>query len=498
MPASSPSITKSDPPGSAGVNRWLVLVVVCFAQFMVILDGTVVNVALPAIQTDLGFASSDLAWVVNAYTLVFGGFLLLGGRAADLFGRKRLFVAGVALFSIASLLDGLATSPGQLIVFRAIQGLAAALVSPAALSIITTTFDEGPDRTRALGVWAAIAGIGLAFGLIIGGVLVETLSWPWIFMINVPVGIAVVFAALRYVPESRIEGDHGGFDLAGAASVTGGLVALVYAIMQAGTEGWLSAPTLGFAALAVVLIAAFFAIERRHSAPLVRLGILKVRTLVAANGVVLLAVSGMFAMFFFTTLYFQQVLSYTPIEAGLAFLPFTVGIMGGSGVAQVLIKRIGLRATVVAGLVSTAAGLALMLRLTVGGSYVTEMLPSMALIAAGMGLVFVPVTLLATSGLDADDQGLASGLFNTSQQFGGALGLAVLSSLAASRTDGLLSDLGSGATRAQQLDALVSGYHVAFGVGAALMVVAALVAAALIRREDSAEVDVDEPVLVMA
>ena len=480
------------------VNRWVVLVVVCFAQFMVILDGTVVNVALPAIQSDLGFEPTDLAWVVNAYTLVFGGFLLLGGRAADLFGRKRLFVAGVALFSIASLLDAVATSPGQLIAFRALQGLAAALVSPAALSIITTTFDEGPDRTKALGVWAAIAGIGLAFGLIIGGVLVEALSWPWIFIINVPVGIAVVMAALRFVPESRIEDARGGFDLAGAASVTGGLVALVYAIMQAGSEGWTSSATLAFTALAVVLIGAFIVIERRHPAPLVRLGILRIRSLFAANGVVLLAVSGMFAMFFFATLYFQQVLDYTPIEAGLAFLPFTVGIMGGSVLAQFLIARIGLRFTVFGGLLTTAVGLALMLRLTVGGDYLTEMLPSMALIAAGIGTVFVPVTLLATSGIDADDQGLVSGLFNTSQQFGGALGLAVLSSLAASRTDARLADLGGSASRVDQLESLVSGYHLAFGVAAVLMLVAAGLAVALIRRDDAAEAAPTEAVLVAA
>ena len=490
-------MSSSDLPTRA-VNRWVVLVVVCFAQFMVILDGTVVNVALPAIQADLGFKPTDLAWVVNAYTLVFGGFLLLGGRAADLFGRKRLFVAGVALFSIASLLDAVATSPGQLIAFRALQGLAAALVSPAALSIITTTFDEGPDRTKALGVWAAIAGIGLAFGLIIGGVLVEALSWPWIFIINVPVGIAVVVAALRFVPESRIEDARGGFDLAGAASVTGGLVALVYAIMQAGSEGWTSSATLAFTALAVVLIGAFIVIERRHPAPLVRLGILRIRSLFAANGVVLLAVSGMFAMFFFTTLYFQQVLDYTPIEAGLAFLPFTVGIMGGSVLAQFLIARIGLRATVFGGLLTTAVGLALMLRLTVGGDYLTEMLPSMALIAAGIGTVFVPVTLLATSGIDADDQGLASGLFNTSQQFGGALGLAVLSSLAVSRTDARLADLAGDTSRVDQLEALVSGYHLAFGVAAVLMLVAAGLAVALIRRDDAAEVAPTEAVLVAA
>jgi EmrB/QacA subfamily drug resistance transporter len=488
MSSSAPATTRAVPP-------WVVLVLVCFAQFMVILDGTIVNVALPSIQEDLGFSPGDLAWVINSYTLLFGGFLLLGGRAADLFGRRRLFVAGVAVFTVASLLNALATSPGQLIAFRGLQGLGAALVSPAALSIITTTFAEGPERNRALGVWAAIAGGGSAVGLILGGVLVETLSWPWVFIVNVPVGVLVVLAALRWVPESRAEDARGGFDLAGAASVTGGLVALVYAVVEASDRGWGSSSTLGFGALAIVLLAAFVVIERRHAAPLVRLGILRVRSLLAANVVVLLAVAGMFAMFFFATIYTQEVLGYSPLESGLAFLPFTAGIIGGSVLAQVVIRRLGLRTAIIAGLVLAAGGLFLMTRLSVGGDYLTELLPAVVLLAAGMGLVFVPVTVLGTSGLDAADQGLASGLFNTSQQFGGALGLAVLATLATSRTDSRLGEAGASPSELARLDALVSGYHVAFLAGGVLMLLAAVVTAVLVRGRDVEGLDPEGVVL---
>ncbi|MDQ8043556.1 MAG: MFS transporter [Patulibacter sp.] len=479
----------ANPPRA--VNRWLVLVVVCFAQFMVVLDGTVVNVALPSIQKDLGFKAEDLAWVINAYTLIFGGFLLLGGRAADLFGRKRLFIAGVTLFSVASLLDGLAQTPGQLIAFRALQGLGGALVSPAAMSIITTTFDEGPDRTKALGVWAAIAGIGLAFGLIIGGVIVEATSWPWIFAVNVPIGILVVLAGVVFVPESKVENGRGGFDLFGALTVTGGLVSLVYAIVEAGAKGWGSTETLGFGALAIVLIGAFIAIEQRHAAPLVRLGIFRVRTLVTANGIMLFTVSGMFAMFFFTTLYLQQVLNYSPIKAGLAFLPFTVGIMVGSGLAEVAIKRIGMRVSIVSGLSLAAIALVLMLRIEVDGNYLTQMFPAMVVLALGVGLVFVPLTLLATSGIEGEDQGLAPGLFNTSQQFGGALGLALLSTFAASQTTSKLESFGAAATARDHLTALVSGYHVAYGIGAVLMAVAAGIAFVLVRGKEIAEAEAE-------
>jgi EmrB/QacA subfamily drug resistance transporter len=486
--------TATAPPTTRAVNPWVVLVLVCFAQFMVVLDATIVNVALPSIQRDLGFSPTNLAWVLNAYTLLFGGFLLLGGRAADLFGRKRLFIAGVSLFTVASLLDGLASSPGQLIGFRALQGLGGALVSPAALAIITTSFSEGPERTKALGVWAAIAGGGSAVGLILGGVLVDAFSWPWVFIVNVPIGIAVVVAAFRIIPESRAENGAKGFDLWGAATVTGGIVALVYAVVEAGSEGWGSTQTLGFGALAIVLIGAFIAIERRHAEPLVRLGILRVRSLLVANLSMLLAISGMFGMFFFATIYLQEVQGYSPLKTGFAFLPFTVGIIGGSTAAQSLIKRLGVRLTIISGLLAAAVGLVLMTRITVGGSFAGELLPAILFVSTGMGLLFVPLTLLATTGIDGEDQGLASGLFNTSQQFGGALGLAFLSTIAASRTTSVLGDGAASATRSQLLDAQVAGYHLSFVIGAGLMFIAAGIAITLLRREHVAAIEAQETI----
>jgi EmrB/QacA subfamily drug resistance transporter len=334
-----------EPPASGETSRWLVLVIVCLAQFMVILDATVVNVALPSIQADLGFSAANLQWVINGYTLVFGGFLLLGGRAGDLFGRRRLFLAGVAIFSFASLLNGLATSDTWLVAARALQGLGGALVSSAALSIIRTTFAEGEDRTKALGVWSAIAAGGGAFGLLLGGILTDLLSWEWIFFVNVPIGIATALLAIRYVPESKAALRTRGVDLPGAVSVTAGLVVLVYAIVKAEDFGWGSTKTLGLAAIAFALLAAFVVIERRTSAPLIRLGIFRVRSLAGANTVLLLVVGGLFAFFFFASLYVQQILGYSPLEAGLAFLPVTAGIGIGAGIAQQLVKRIGVRTT---------------------------------------------------------------------------------------------------------------------------------------------------------
>src|ERR1700754_328135 len=320
-------------------NRWVTLVLVCLAQFMVILDATIVNVALPTIQADLHFTQADLQWVINSYTLLFGGFLLLGGRAADIVGRKRIFIAGTILFSVASLLNGLATNSGQLIAFRALQGLGGALVSPAALSIITTTFPEGPERTKALGVWGAIAAGGGAFGLLLGGILTEALSWEWIFFVNVPIGAATAILSARLIRESKAD-KAGAFDVLGAVLVTAGLMVLVYAIVKAESFGWGSARTLGLAAVAVALLAAFVAVESRISGPLVRLDIFKIRSLAVANLVLLLVSGGLFALFFFGSLYVQEILHFSPIEAGLAFLPVTVGIGAGSGTAQVLIKRI--------------------------------------------------------------------------------------------------------------------------------------------------------------
>jgi EmrB/QacA subfamily drug resistance transporter len=479
-------------------SPWLVLVLVCLAQFMVVLDATIVNVALPSIQRDLGFSQANLAWVINAYTLLFGGFLLLGGRAADLFGRKRVFLVGVTLFSAASLLCGLASSQGALIAFRAVQGLGAALVSPAALSIIMTTFAEGAERTKALAVWGAIAASGSAFGLLLGGVLTESLSWPWIFIVNVPIGVAAFVLSLRLIPESKAADAGRGFDALGAVLVTGGLVALVYAIVRAESAGWGSTTTLGFGALALVLLAAFLAVERAHSHPLVRLGIFGIRSLSTANGVMLLVAGGLFAMFFFATIYIQVVLGYSPIEAGLAFLPFTVGIIIGSTMAQQLIPRIGVRAQAILGLGLAAIGLLLMTRITAQGDYLGELLPAIIAMSIGMGNSFVPLTLLATTNVEGSDAGLASGLFNTSQQIGGALGLSILSTLAASHSDGLIEDLGPAATPLDRMGALVDGYHLAFLLGAAFIVAGAVAIVALIRRRDAAAINADEAAMQVA
>jgi len=464
-------------------SKWIVLVLVCLAQFMVILDATIVNVALPSIQTDLHLSEANLQWIVNAYTLVFGGFLLLGGRAGDLIGRKRLFLAGLVVFTVASLLNGLAVNEGMLIATRALQGLGAAFVSPAALSIISTTFSEGRDRARALGVWAAIAIGGAAVGLILGGLLTQLLSWPWIFFVNVPVGIVTFILSLRLIPESRDEHAERAFDVAGAVTVTGGLMSLVYAIVKSESAGWTSATTIGFFVLSAVLLVSFVVIEQRSKAPLVRLSIFRVRSLLTANVVMLLVACGMFAMFFFNTLYIQRVLGYGPLEAGLAFLPFTAGVMVSAGLAAQFAPRVGVRLVAGIGMVVTALGMLLLVRLPVDGSYVTDVLPALVVTSLGMGAVFMPLTLIATTGLKDEDQGLASGLFNTSQQIGGALGLAILSTIAASKTTAA-----GGATDPQ---ALVTGFHWAFG-GAALFVTGGLVAMlALLRRRDVATIEAE-------
>jgi EmrB/QacA subfamily drug resistance transporter len=479
-------------------SPWLTLVVVCFAQFMVILDATVVNVALPSIQTDLGISDSSLQWIVNGYTLLFGGFLLLGGRAADLIGRRRLFVAGVAIFSVASLINGLATSGEMLIGARALQGFGAALVSPAALSIITTTFSEGAERTKALSVWGAIAAGGAAAGLLLGGVLTEFLSWEWVFFINVPVGIAVAIAAFRFVPESRAEGIPRHFDIAGAATVTSGLIVLVYAIVKAQDWGWTSPDFLGLTAAAAALLAAFVAIERRSQAPLVRLGLFRLRSLATANGVMVLVIAGMYAMFFLSTLYLQNVLGYSALETGVGFLPISAGIVIGSGLAQQLIRRAGVKPVLVTGMTVTAIGLATLASTTaVDGTYM-RLLAGLLPMAIGMGLTFVPLTLVGTTNVAAADAGLASGVFNTSQQVGGALGLAILSTIATDRTASALAGLSGAPSPAQQAGALVEGFQLAFAVAAGLVAAGALVTMALLRRRDVARIDAQEPVLVGA
>jgi EmrB/QacA subfamily drug resistance transporter len=470
-------------------NPWIVLVLVCLAQFMVILDATIVNVALPSIQRDLGLDEANLQWIVNAYTLVFGGFLLLGGRAGDLIGRKRLFLVGLVIFTVASLLNGLAVSSEMLIGSRALQGLGAALISPAALSIISTTFAEGAERARALGVWAAIAIGGSAVGLILGGVLTQSFSWPWIFYVNVPVGVAGFVLSLRLIPESRNEQAERSYDVAGAVTVTGGLMALVYAIVKAATDGWTSVTTIGFFGLAAALLVSFVLIELRSAAPLVRLSIFRTRSLTTANIVMFLAASGMFAMFFFNTLYIQRVLGFGPLTAGLAFLPFTAGIMVSAGLASQFTPKIGVRPVAVTGLLLTAAGMLLLTQLPVDGSYVANVLPALLLTSLGMGAVFMPLTLVATTGLEDADQGLASGLFNTSQQIGGALGLAILSTVAASRSS------------AGGAEALVTGFHWAFAGGVLFVLGGLVVLLALLRRHHVAHIEgeaVGEPALARA
>ncbi|HEY6890865.1 MAG TPA: MFS transporter [Solirubrobacter sp.] len=478
-------------------NRWVTLVLVCLAQFMVILDATIVNIALPTIQEDLHFSQADLQWVVNSYTLLFGGFLLLGGRAADIVGRKKIFIAGTILFSVASLLNGLATSSGMLIAFRALQGLGGALVSPAALSIITTTFPEGPERTKALGVWSAIAAGGGAVGLLLGGILTETLSWEWIFFVNVPIGAATAILSARLITESKAE-RAGAFDVLGAVLVTAGLMVLVYAIVKAESFGWGSDRTLGLAAVGVALLALFVLVESRTTGPLVRLGIFKIRSLAVANFVLLLVAGGLFALFFFATLYVQEVLGFKPIKAGFAFLPVAFGIAIGAGTAQVLIKKIGVRANAIAGMVVAALGLFYLARVPVDGTYVKDLLPGLLLMSFGMGNTFVPITLIATTNVEPEDAGLASGLFNTSQQVGGALGLAVLSTLAADRTVSYLQGLGHQPGPQDKAAGLVEGFQVAFTSAAILVTTGAILLALLLRSRDVANVNPEQGVTAVA
>jgi EmrB/QacA subfamily drug resistance transporter len=490
--ATSPALSR---PSAARAARssspWLVLVLVALAQFMVILDATIVNVALPSIQRGLHFSSENLQWVVNAYTLAFGGFLLLGGRAADLFGRKRLFLAGIALFSAASLVNGLATSATMLIVGRALQGLGGALVAPAALSIITTTFADGRERTRALGVWSAVAVGGGAVGLLLGGILTDLVSWQWVFFVNVPVGAIALLLSMRYVPESRVTGGASRIDVWGAVTVTAGLLVAVYAIVNAQSAGWVSLQTFGLGAVAVALIAAFIAVEARHRHPLIRLGILRVRSLAGADSAMLLVASGMFSMFFFASLYVQDVLGYSPLRAGLAFLPVTAGIITGAGLSQRLIRSVGVRAVGVAGMSLSAIGLVVLSRIPVAGSYGVDLLPGLIMMAVGMGLTFVPITLIATTNVDQRDAGLASGLLNTAQQVGGALGLAILATLSADRTGSILGGLGHAPAAAERASALVSGFQLAFLIAAGMIASGAVILGVVVRRQHVASIDVE-------
>jgi EmrB/QacA subfamily drug resistance transporter len=485
-------------PDSRTYNRWLILVIACLAQFMVVLDNTVVNVALPSIQRGLSFSVANLQWVVDGYTLIFGGFLMLGGRAADLMGRRRLFVAGVILFTAASLLNGFAQSSTMLILGRGLQGLGGALVSPAALSIIMTTFEDTGERTRALGVWSAIAAGGAAFGLLLGGVLTDLISWRWCFFVNVPVGIGAVAMAFRFVPESRAELGHRSFDAVGAFTVTAGLLALVFGIVKAQAWGWGAGRTLAVMGGGVLLLAVFALLESRSAAPLVKLSVFRIRSISVGNSVMLLVASALFGTFFFVSLYVQEILHYSPLKAGFAFLPVTLGIMVGAGIAQGVIRKVGVRNMTVIGIVLATIGMAILTQLPVHGHYVSNLLVGLVPLAIGLGLTFVPITLLATSGVDADDSGLASGLFNSAQQIGGSLGLAILSTLSASRTTSLLSSAAHPTGVAAQLAARVGGYHIAFDGGAIALAAGAILLVLLLRPRHVESVSYDTAIPVGA
>ncbi|PZR66844.1 MAG: MFS transporter [Solirubrobacterales bacterium] len=461
----------------------LALLLLAMAQFVIVIDASIVNVALPSIGAQLNFSRADLSWVVNAYTLTFGGFLLLGGRLADLLGRRRMFTVGLILFALASLAGGIAQSEGWLIAARAIQGVGAALVSPAALSIITTTFADGPERNRALGIWGAVAGAGGAAGVLLGGILTSGLSWRWVLFVNVPIGIAAAALGPRLLVESRAEGASKTFDLPGAVTVTAGLALLVYGVVDAVNSGWGSTGTLLRLGAAAVLLVAFLVIELRQRQPLMPFSIFRLRTLRGANIVGLLIGMSLFSMFFFISLYLQNVLHYSPIKAGLSYLPLSIGIILSAGGASQLVTRVGFKPPLVAGMLLIAGGLLWFSRVhSPGGSYAADVLGPSLLAAVGLGLAFVPVTIAAVSGTDPREAGLASGLINTSTQVGGALGLAILATVANSRTQGLFH---SGVHTAAI--ALTKGFDRAFFVGAGFALAGAILAALLISSRDSRE-----------
>jgi EmrB/QacA subfamily drug resistance transporter len=460
-------------------RKWSALALLCTVQFMVVLDIAVVNVALPSIQTDLGFSQEDLQWVISAYALFFGGFLLLGGRAADLLGRRRVFLVGIVMFTLASLASGFAWSEGALIGARALQGLGAAIISPAALSILTTTFKEGPERNTALGAWGAVGAFGAVAGVLLGGILTDLLSWQWIFYVNAPVGIGAFILVPILLNESR-DANARSFDLPGAALVTGGLVLLVYAITQANGYGWGSIETISFFAAAIALLAGFVAWEARSKDPLMPLSIFRLRTLVGANVAGLVLGTVLFSMFLMLTLYMQQVLGYSPLRTGVSYLAVAGSAIVWSAVAAQLVTRVGVKPVLVTGMVFLTAGLAFFTQVSVGGSYVADLLPGFLVIAVGMGFSFVPISIAALAGVRPSEAGLASGLINTSQQIGGALGIAALSAVATSTTSNRVAD------GAQQAVALTDGFQAAFIGGAAVAVVGVLVALFVVRGRDIA------------
>jgi EmrB/QacA subfamily drug resistance transporter len=489
------------PAHAAGQDRrrWIVLAVIVAAQFMVVLDVAIVNVALPTIKTDLHFSQESLQWVVTAYSILFGGVLLLGGRMADLLGRRRLFMTGLAVFTVFSLLDGLAWSEGSLIAFRALQGLGAALLSPAALSILTTTFEEGRDRNRALGIWGAVSGSGGAAGVLLGGALTSSLSWSWIFFINVPVGALVLAVAPRLVHESRADVAHRHFDLPGAASITGGLMLLVYAMTRAVQHGWGTGETIGLLAVSAALIATFLVIEARSTAPLLPLRMFRLRTLAGSNLGGLLLGGAVYSQFFLLTLYMQQVLHYSALQTGVAYVALTLAVIVFANVSQALALRVGVRPVLPVGLLLAAAGLVLYARLPVDGHYFWDLFPAFLLSGIGMAFAFIPMTIGALAGVRSADAGIASGLINTNQQIGGAIGVAAATTIAATFTSRYL-DVHGGASSADA--ALTHGFAIAFYVLAAVAALAAVLCALIVESKPQPVADAqpaaEEPVFEAA
>jgi EmrB/QacA subfamily drug resistance transporter len=471
-------------------RRWLALGALVAAQFMVVLDVAIVNVALPSIKTDLHFTEQSLQWVITAYAIMFGGVLLLGGRMADLLGRRRLFLAGVGLFTVSSLLAGFAWSESSLIAIRAAQGLGGALLAPAALSILTTMFAEGRERNIALGVWGAVSGSGAAAGVLLGGLLTSSLSWSWIFFINVPVGAALVAVTPLLLRESRADLGHRTFDFAGAATVTAGLMLLVYAMTRATEIGWSTGETIGLLAASAALIGSFVAIELRSKAPLLPMRIFRLRTLAGANVTAFLLGTSVFSQFFLGTLYMQQVLHYSALKTGVAYLPLTLTIVVLATVAQNLVTRVGVRRVLPVGLVLAAGSLILLAQVPADGHYFFDLFPAFLISAVGLAFTFVPMTIAALMGVEEADAGVASGLLNTTQQIGGAIGLATASTIATSFTSRYVDSHAGASPLGGQ--ALTYGFQITFYVLAGLAALAAVLAATMIESRPAATAEVVE------
>ena len=459
-------------------RRWKALAVLGVAYLMVVLDISIVNVALPEIQSDLDFSLENLQWVVSGYALTFGGFLLLGGRSGDLLGRRNVFMAGLALFVVFSFLCGLATSPGMLIAFRVLQGVAGAVLSPSVFSIASVTFQEGAERNKALGVLGAIAGSGAAIGVMAGGILTQYAGWEWIFFVNIPIGLGALLLVPRFVRESRAEGLTRHFDAAGAVTVTASLMLFVYGLTESTNAGWSSARTIGVLLASAVLMAVFLVIEARSTSPLVPLGIFRRRTLTGANTIGFILGTMLFGMFFLLSLYMQEVLGFSPIERGVGYLAVALTAVVASGVAQALVTRVGVKPALTFGMLLLGAGLVTFTQISVDGSYAADLLPGFLLIGVGLGFSFVPVSIAALAGVSGREAGLASGLINTSQQIGGALGLAILTTVATTRRNGLVDD------GIEPVRAMTDGFALAFWVGAAFAVVAVVATLVLLKREE--------------